>query len=128
MIVYYTMQTPEREKKKAELNKLVKRFYAKELQIKKAIKNTTRDKYIKEIRIIHKKIQKMVDDSKIQGYHAYGSPIRTPVMFNRNRSNATPPTSRSRIISPINFEKNMNRLQKEILINKKNPFNSPKKS
>ena len=51
MIVYYTMQTPEREKKKAELNKLVKRFYAKELQIKKAIKNTTRDKYIKEIRI-----------------------------------------------------------------------------
>ena len=47
MIVYYTMQTPEREKKKAELNKLVKRFYAKELQIKKAIKNTTRDKYIK---------------------------------------------------------------------------------
>ena len=122
------MQTPELKKKKAELNKLVKRFYAKELQIKRAIKNTSRNKYIKEIRIIHSKIQKLVDDSKIQGYHAYGSPVRTPVMFNRNRSNATPPVSRSKIISPINFEKNMNRLQKDILINKKNPFNSPKKS
>lgn len=128
MVVYYTMQTPELKKKKAELNKLVKRFYAKELQIKRAIKNTSRNKYIKEIRIIHSKIQKLVDDSKIQGYHAYGSPVRTPVMFNRNRSNATPPVSRSKIISPINFEKNMNRLQKDILINKKNPFNSPKKS
>ena len=120
MVVYYTMQTSELKKKKAELNKLVKRFEAKELQIKRAIRNETRERYIKEIRIIHKKIQKMVADSKIQGYHAYGSPVRIPVMFNRNRSNATPPTSRTRIISPINFEKNMNRLQKEILINKKN--------
>ena len=51
MVVYYTMQTPELKKKKAELNKLVKRFEAKELQIKRAIKNTSRNKYIKEIRI-----------------------------------------------------------------------------
>jgi len=98
-------------KKRKEVENLVKRGEAKEEQIKRAIRNDTREKYIKQLYGIRDKLIKLHKES-----NAY-FPFNTPKKYNNTNSISEPKPKLSKL----------NNVNIQSIANAKFPFNTPKR-